>query len=98
MESTYKHAVDEWVLYDNQFDEPVLLGTRSESMSNTTQNAAPQNSAQAALAALRRAGLRAAQDALRTNTQMVITQNGALAHVSPQDYLRDRKKQSLSFE
>ncbi len=43
-----------------------------------------------ALAALQRAGLRAAHEALRTNTNMVIGKDGAIEHVSPQDYLRDR--------
>ena len=44
----------------------------------------------AALAALQRAGLRAAQEALRTNTFLVVGKNGEIEHVSPQDYLRDR--------
>ena len=44
----------------------------------------------AALAALQRAGLRAAQEALRTNTLLVIAKDGKVEHVSPQDYLRDR--------
>ena len=44
----------------------------------------------AALAALQRAGLRAAQEALRTNTLLVVGENGKIEHVSPQDYLRDR--------
>ena len=43
-----------------------------------------------ALAALQRAGLRAAHEALRTNTNMVIGKDGKIEHVSPQDYLRDR--------
>ncbi|MDP3425059.1 MAG: hypothetical protein Q8S32_15035 [Burkholderiaceae bacterium] len=44
--------------------------------------------AQAALNALARAGLRAAEDAKRTNTQMVLAENGQVVHVSPQEYLR----------
>ena len=44
----------------------------------------------AALAALQRAGLRAAQEALRTNTDMVIGKDGEIQHVNPHDYLRDR--------
>ncbi len=46
--------------------------------------------AQAALAALSRAGLRAAEDALRANTPMVVAEDGKVLHVSPQDYLRKR--------
>jgi hypothetical protein len=46
--------------------------------------------AQAALAALARAGLRAAEDAKRTNTHMVVAENGQVVHVSPQEYLRMR--------
>lgn len=43
----------------------------------------------AALAALQRAGLRAAQEALRTNTLLVVGKDGKVEHVNPQDYLRD---------
>ena len=42
------------------------------------------------MAALQRAGLRAAREALRTNTLMVLGKEGKIEHVSPQDYLRDR--------
>jgi hypothetical protein len=49
--------------------------------------------AQAALAALARAGLRAAEDAKRANTQMVVAENGQVVHVSPQEYLRMRAEQ-----
>ncbi len=49
--------------------------------------------AQAALDALARAGLRAAEDAKRTNTQMVVAENGQVVHVNPQEYLRLRAEQ-----
>lgn len=49
--------------------------------------------AQAALAALARAGLRAAEDAQRANTHMVLAENGQVVHVSPQTYLRMRAEQ-----
>lgn len=49
--------------------------------------------AQAALAALARAGLRAAEDARRANTYMVVAEDGKVAHVSPQEYLRTRQEQ-----
>jgi hypothetical protein len=45
----------------------------------------------AALAALHRAGIRAAQEALRTNTYMVVSENGTVERLSPQDYLRARE-------
>lgn len=51
--------------------------------------------AQAALAALSRAGLRAAEEALRANTYMVVEENGKVLHESPQDYLRKRSEQPL---
>ncbi len=51
--------------------------------------------AQAALAALSRAGLRAAEEALRTNTYMVVEENGKVLHESPQEYLRKRSEQPL---
>ena len=44
--------------------------------------------AQAALAALSRAGLRAAEEALRANTHMVVAVDGKVLYESPQDYLR----------
>lgn len=51
--------------------------------------------AQAALNALARAGLRAAEDAQRANTHMVVAENGQVVHVSPQEYLRMRAEQHL---
>ncbi len=51
--------------------------------------------AQAALAALSRAGLRAAEEARRTNTYMVVEENGKVLHESPQQYLRKRSEQPL---
>lgn len=50
--------------------------------------------AQAALNALARAGLRAAEDAQRANTHMVLAENGQVVHVSPQAYLRMRAEQA----
>ena len=59
---------------------------------STLFNAIPPNTdmAQAALAALARAGLRAAEDARRTNTSMVVAENGKVLHLSPQDYVSQR--------
>ena len=51
--------------------------------------------AQAALAALSRAGLRAAEEARRANTYMVVEENGKVLHKSPQEYLRKRSEQPL---
>ena len=51
--------------------------------------------AQATLAALSRAGLRAAEDARRTNTYMVVEEDGKVLHESPQEYLRKRSEQPL---
>ena len=50
--------------------------------------------AQAALAALARAGLRAAEEARRANTYMVVEENGKVLHESPQEYLRKRQQQT----
>ena len=66
---------------------------------NSPNTAAPSNDAAlAALDALKRAGLRAAQEALRTNTYMVVAENGKVERLSPQVYLLERedarKKQS----
>ncbi|MBP3982035.1 hypothetical protein J8G26_14995 [Acidovorax sp. JG5] len=46
--------------------------------------------AQAALAALSRAGLRAAEDARRTNTYMVLEENGKVLRESSEEYLCKR--------
>ncbi|MGP1691384.1 MAG: hypothetical protein ACTS6O_02640 [Giesbergeria sp.] len=51
--------------------------------------------AQAALDALSRAGLRAAEEARRANTYMVVEENGKVLHESPQEYLRKRSEQPL---
>lgn len=50
--------------------------------------------AQAALAALSRAGLRAAEEARRSNTFMVVAEDGEVLHESPQDYLRKRDERA----
>ena len=49
--------------------------------------------AQAALAALSRAGLRAAEEARRANTYMVVEENGKVLHISPQEFLHGREEQ-----
>lgn len=46
--------------------------------------------AQAALAALSRAGLRATEDARRANTYMVVEENDKVLRESPEEYLRKR--------
>ena len=51
--------------------------------------------AQAALAALSRAGLRAAEEARRANTYMVVEEDGKVLYESPQEYLRKRSEQPL---
>lgn len=48
------------------------------------------DSAQAALEALSRAGLRAAEDARRTNTYLVVEEDGKVLRESPEEYLRKR--------
>lgn len=64
------------------------MSTIEESMSNF-------DPAQAALAALSRAGLRAAEEARRTNTYMVVEEDGKVLHESPQEYLRKRSERPL---
>ncbi len=63
-------------------------------MSNVT-NPSIFDPAQAALAALSRAGLRAAEEARRANTYMVVEENGKVLHESPPEYLRKRSEQPL---
>ena len=50
--------------------------------------------APAALTALSRAGLRAAEEARRANTYMVVEENGKVLHESPQEDLRKRQQQT----
>ncbi len=79
---TYQPIVDAWFLYENQHRQPLLLD----------QGLAPTDDlAQAALSALARAGLRAAEDARKANTHMVITVEGKVQHVSPVEYVRLRQ-------
>ena len=51
--------------------------------------------AQAALAALSRAGLRAAEEARRANPSLGVEEDGKVLHESPQEYLRKRSEQPL---
>lgn len=64
----------------------------SKSMSILMQPTSKFEPAQAALAALSRAGLRAADDAHRTNTYMVVEEDGKVLRESPEEYLRKRNK------
>ncbi|MEO7106481.1 MAG: hypothetical protein ABIZ09_08920, partial [Rhodoferax sp.] len=86
----------------NEHSRPMsTLGTApSQSLRDmapeTTLKPAP-DPALDALAALQRAGLRAAQEALRTNALMVLGKDGKIEHVSPQDYLRDRAATDSDF-
>ena len=59
-------------------------------MSAVLNPATPLDPAQAALAALSRAGLRAAEDARRTHTYMVVAEDGKVLRESPEEYLRKR--------
>ena len=63
-------------------------------MSAVLKPAPSLDPAQAALAALSRAGLRAAEEARRANTYMVVEENGKVLHESPQEYLRKRQQQT----
>lgn len=79
---TYQPIVDAWFLYENQHRQPLLLD----------QGPAPTDDlAQAVLAALSGAGLRAAEDARRANTHMVITVEGKVQHISPEEYVSLRQ-------
>ena len=63
-------------------------------MSAVPKPAPALDPSQAALAALSRAGLRAAEEARRANTYMVVEENGKVLHESPQEYLRKRQQQT----
>ena len=64
-------------------------------MSTMVEPTSKFDPAQAALAALSRAGLRAAEEARRTNTYVVVEEDGKVLHESPQEYLRKRSEQPL---
>ncbi|MDP2769774.1 MAG: hypothetical protein Q8O81_08075 [Giesbergeria sp.] len=59
-------------------------------MSALAPTSSASRTAQAALAALTRAGLRAAEDAKRSDTYMVVAENGKVLHITPQEFLRER--------
>ncbi len=63
-------------------------------MSALAPTSSASRTAQAALAALTRAGLRAAEDAKRSDTYMVVAENGKVLHISPQEFLHGREEQS----
>ena len=64
-------------------------------MSIIAESTSTLDPAQAALAALSRAGSRAAEKALRTNTYMVVEEDGKVLYESPQEYLRKRSEQPV---
>lgn len=64
-------------------------------MSSVLKPSPSLDPAEAALAALSRAGLRAAEEARRANTYMVVEENGKVLHETPQEYLRKRSEQPL---
>ena len=51
------------------------------------------DAAQAALAALSRAGLRGAEESRRTNTYIVVEEDGRVLHESPQEHFCKRSEQ-----
>ena len=61
-------------------------------MGITEQPKSNPGPAQAALAALSRAGLRAAEEALRTKTYMVVEEHGKVLRESLEEYLRKRNE------
>lgn len=61
-------------------------------MSIFTEPTSIFESAQAALTALSRVGLSAAEDARRTNTYMVVEEDGKVLRESPEEYLRKRNE------
>lgn len=63
-------------------------------MSNVA-NSSNFGPAQAALAALPRAGLRAAEEARRASAYMMVEKDGKVLHETPQEYLRKRSEQPL---
>ncbi|MDP2093744.1 MAG: zeta toxin family protein [Hydrogenophaga sp.] len=87
-ENTYKPIVNAWFLYGQPTPPSHTAGQRNPAM-NTVLNTSPiaLDPAQAALNALARAGLRAAEEAQRANTHMVLAENRQVVHVSPQAYL-----------
>ena len=61
-------------------------------MSALAPTPSASSTSQAALAALTRAGLRAAEDAKRSDTYMVVAENGKVLHISPQEFLHGREE------
>jgi hypothetical protein len=74
----YKPLVDAWMLYDNAGEAPVVVASM-------TVDATPPPLALAALAALRRARLRAIEVARATNTCLVVYRDGKIVRIPPHE-------------
>jgi predicted ABC-type ATPase len=94
--TVYQPLVDQWVLYDNAGDEPVVMDRSDKPMISPKDVREPQPDyaelpadidayINGSLDALRRAAQRARQVALQTGTDLIIERDGRIVHVNPAD-------------
>lgn len=91
--AVYQPLVDEWVLYDNSGDEPLLLdcsGTLRADGDVKEPHPAygelpprPGADVEGSMAAIRRAAIRARQVAQQTGTDLIVVRAGQVTRVSP---------------
>jgi type VI protein secretion system component VasK len=89
----YRPLVDQWVLYDNGRDQPVLIDWSGKPLTPPDDLNEPQRpygdlradaeDIQGSLAALRRAAARARQLAQQTGTDLIVVRDGRLMRISP---------------
>ena len=94
--TVYQASVDQWILYDNAGDQPVLMDWSGNPMITPRHLNEPQPTCgdwpadadpylRGSLDALRRAGQRARELARQTGTDVIVMRDGQIVRVSPRD-------------
>jgi predicted ABC-type ATPase len=92
--TVYQPLLDQWVLYDNAGDEPVVMDRSDKPMISPKDVKEPKPAytelpadidayINGSLAALRRAAQRARQVALQTGTDLIVVRGGRIVRVNP---------------
>jgi predicted ABC-type ATPase len=96
--SVYRTLVDEWTLYDNSGDLPVILESSSSASGDSMSAREPSSPydistdadafVRGSMAALRRAAERARVIAEQTGTDLIVMRNGEMVRIKPQAQTR----------
>ncbi len=97
--NVYRPLVDQWALYDNSGDKPVLTGWSDAHMNTIRHVNEPESDygtpptmmdadLRGSYFAIQRAALQARQLAVQTGTDLIVVRNGQLVRVSPEDVRR----------